>query len=133
MPAVIAAITSGNIINARIDAYSFGMQILAETLERAKRYVDAGADRMFVPGVTDEREIAALAEAIPLPLNVVLGTIPVPRLAELGVARISTGSLLYRVALGPPSPERAAAAVRDGGSGFEAPDYAAVDGLAVRV
>ena len=36
----------------------------------------------------------------------------VPRLAELGVARISTGSLLYRVALG--AALDAAAAIRDG-------------------
>ena len=127
--AVIAAVAGGDVfINARIDTYWLGRPDLTETLERAKRYVDAGADGIFVPGVTDEREIATLAEAIPLPLNVLFGAIPVPRLAALGVARISTGSLLYRVALG--GAERAAAAVRDGGSGFEAPDYATVDGLA---
>jgi len=74
------------------------------------------------------REIAALAEALTLPLNVLFGAVPVPRLAELGVARVSTGSLLYRVALG--AAERTAAAVRDGGKGFDAPSYATVDALA---
>ena len=54
----------------------------------------------------------------------------VPRLAELGVARISTGSLLYRVALG--AAIEAAASVRDGGREFTAPPYAAVDALATR-
>ena len=64
-------------------------------------YIDAGADGIFVPGVKDEAEIARLAEALPVPLNVLfLPGLSVPRLAELGVARISTGSLLYRVALG---------------------------------
>ena len=105
-----------------------GRPDLDETLERARAYVDAGADGIFVPGVKDEREIATLAETIPLPLNVLFGAVPVPRLAELGVARISTGSLLYRVALG--AAERTAAAIRAGGSGFEAPSYAEVDGLA---
>ena len=130
--AVIAAVADGDVfVNARIDTYWLGRPDLAETLERARAYAAAGADGIFVPGVKDEREIATLAETIPLPLNVLFGTVPVPRLAELGVARISTGSLLYRVALG--AAERTAAAIRDGGSGFDAPSYAAVDGLAVRV
>ena len=124
---VIAAV-DGVFVNARVDTYWLGRPSLEETLERAKAYVDAGADGIFVPGVSDEREIAALAEAIPVPLNVLFGAIPVPRLAELGVARVSTGSMLYRVALG--AAERTAAAVRDGGRGFDAPSYAAVDGLA---
>ncbi len=101
-----------------------------ETLERARAYVDAGADGIFVPGVTDENEIATLAEALPVPLNVLFSpnTLSVARLAELGVARISTGSLLYRVALG--AAINAATAVGDGATGFEAPSYAAVDALA---
>lgn len=128
--AVIAAVAGTTFVNARVDTYWLGRPDLTETLERARAYADAGADGIFVPGVTDEREIAALAEAIPLPLNVLFGALPVPRLAELGVARISTGSLLYRVALG--AAQRAAAAVRDGGRGFEAPSYTAVDGLSTR-
>ena len=56
------------------------------------------------------------------------GALTVPRLAELGVARISTGSLLYRVALG--AALDAAAAVRDGRTDFRAPSYATVDALA---
>ncbi len=125
--AVIAAVAGGDVfINARVDTYWLGRPDLTETLERAKAYVAAGADGIFVPGVKDEREIATLAEALPLPLNVLLGAIPVPRLAELGVARISTGSLLYRTALG------AALAQLKGTVplGFDVPSYAAVDGLA---
>ncbi len=82
--------------------------------------------------MTQEREIAALAEALPVPLNVLFapGTPPSPALAELGVARISTGSLLFRVALG--AALDAAAAVRDGSdlAELEVPSYAEVDGLA---
>ena len=66
-----------------------------------------------------------------MPLNVLyLPGLTVARLAELGVARISTGSLLYRVALG--AAVDAAAAVRDGGRTPDAPSYAAVDALATR-
>ena len=102
MIAAVKARTPDVFVNARTDTYWLGRPSLDETLERAQAYVDAGADGIFVPGVTDEREIAALAEALPVPLNVLFSpdTLTVPRLAELGVARISTGSLLYRVALG---------------------------------
>ena len=68
----------------------------------------------------EEREIAALADALPVPLNVLfLPGLSVPRLAELGVARISTGSLLYRVALG--AAVDAAVAVRSGAPAPDAP------------
>src|SRR4029078_6325081 len=100
------------------------------TLERAEHYIHAGADGIFVPGVKDEGEIARLAEALPVPLNVLfLPGMTVPRLAELGVARISTGSLLYRVALG--AALDAAANIK-GQSLYvpEAPSYAEINGLA---
>jgi 2-methylisocitrate lyase-like PEP mutase family enzyme len=129
---VLVAVTGHRLfVNARVDTYWLGEGELDETLARARAYVDAGADGIFVPGVKDEGEIAALAEALPVPLNVLfLPGLSVARLAELGVARISTGSLLYRVALG--EALNAAASVRDGGRAFEAPSYAAVDGLATR-
>jgi 2-methylisocitrate lyase-like PEP mutase family enzyme len=131
--AVVAAVkarTPEVFVNARTDTYWLGRPSLDETLERARTYVAAGADGIFVPGVTDEDEIAALAEALPVPLNVLFapGKHPVARLAELGVARISTGSLLYRVALG--AAIAAATGLRDGASEFKAPTYAAVDALA---
>jgi 2-methylisocitrate lyase-like PEP mutase family enzyme len=130
---VLVAVTGHDtFVNARVDTYWLGDGGVEDTIARARHYVDAGADGIFVPGVTDDAEVAALAEALPVPLNVLLlPGLTVPRLAELGVARISTGSLLYRVALG--EAVKAAAAVRDGGGGdFEAPAYAAVDALARR-
>ena len=131
--AVIKAVktrTPDVFVNARTDTYWLGRPSMQETLERARTYVDAGADGIFVPGVTDETEIAALAEALPVPLNVLFApnTSSVPRLAELGVARISTGSLLYRVALG--AAINAARAIGDGATAFEAPSYAEINALA---
>ncbi|GAA3367758.1 hypothetical protein GCM10017744_081180 [Streptomyces antimycoticus] len=58
-------------LNARIDTYLLGLgnpdTRLGETLSRAHRYVDAGADGIFVPGVTDTAPIAAPAKDISVP------------------------------------------------------------------
>jgi 2-methylisocitrate lyase-like PEP mutase family enzyme len=90
--------------NACIDSYLFGVgdpdTRLAATVDRARAYVDAGADGVFVPGVTDPAVIAELAARIPVPLNVMAGpgAPPVAKLAEMGVARISVGSGIAQAA-----------------------------------
>jgi 2-methylisocitrate lyase-like PEP mutase family enzyme len=84
-------------INARVDTYWVGVAP-QETLERARCYVDAGADGIFVPGLTDPTEIEHLVSNLDAPLNV-LAQLPVAVLAELGVRRISTGSRLFRASL----------------------------------
>ena len=66
------------------------------------RYVEAGADCVFVPGVDEEDTIRRLAAAIPGPLNVVAGLaniIDAPTLFSLGVRRVSLGGSLARAAL----------------------------------
>ncbi|MGN8027234.1 isocitrate lyase/PEP mutase family protein [Microbacterium sp. 22242] len=93
------------VLNARTDAYFFGgaADPFAETVARAHRYVEAGADCVFVPGVNDEETIRRLAAEIPVPLNIVAGLaanlIPAPTLFSLGVKRVSLGGSLARVAL----------------------------------
>jgi 2-methylisocitrate lyase-like PEP mutase family enzyme len=93
------------VLNARSDAYFAGTagDAFAETVERAVRYVEAGADCVFVPGVDDAATIHRLAEAIPAPLNVVAGltatVIDAPTLFSLGVKRVSVGGSLARAAL----------------------------------
>lgn len=85
-------------INARTDVYLAGLvapeQLLSETLDRAARYLEAGADGVFVPGVTDVEVIRALAEGIDGPLNVMAGpgSPNITQFTELGVARVSLGS-----------------------------------------
>ncbi|MGY0020820.1 isocitrate lyase/PEP mutase family protein [Streptomyces sp. YJ-C3] len=85
-------------LNARVDTYLKGLGAaedrLQQTLERARTYVDAGADGIFVPGVVDLETVAALAAGIPVPLNVMAGP-GAPSVAELGavgVARVSLGA-----------------------------------------
>ncbi|MFD7661837.1 isocitrate lyase/phosphoenolpyruvate mutase family protein [Streptomyces sp. NPDC059788] len=95
----------GLYVNARIDTHWLvddpASRPLDETLARAETYLSAGADGVFVPGVTDERAIATLVAGIPAPLNLLYapGRHRLARLAELGVRRVSTGSLLFRSAL----------------------------------
>jgi 2-methylisocitrate lyase-like PEP mutase family enzyme len=85
-------------LNARIDTFLLGLgdpgTRLKETLARAQMYVDAGADGVFVPGVTDSATVATLARDISVPLNVMagLGAPSVAELGALGVARVSLGS-----------------------------------------
>jgi 2-methylisocitrate lyase-like PEP mutase family enzyme len=91
-------------LNARTDTYFGGVtgDPFAETVARAERYVEAGADCVFVPGVVDEATIRRLANAVPGPLNVVAGlanTIDAPTLFSLGVTRVSLGGSLARAAL----------------------------------
>ena len=88
-------------VNARVDTYWLGQSAtVAETVDRASRYVDAGADGIFVPGASDPAVLRDLARAIDRPLNVLAieGYSPAD-FAALGVRRVSTGSLPYRAAL----------------------------------
>lgn len=84
-------------VNARVDTYLLGLgdpaDRLAETVRRARRYADAGADGVFVPGVADADTLGALAAQVPVPLNVMAGpgTADVAALGALGVARVSLG------------------------------------------
>jgi 2-methylisocitrate lyase-like PEP mutase family enzyme len=100
-----AAAPSGTfVLNARTDTYFAGVggDVFAETVERAVRYVDAGADCIFVPGVVEESTIRRLADAIPAPFNVVAGlasTTDAPTLFSLGVKRVSLGGSLARASL----------------------------------
>lgn len=70
-------------------------------LERARAYADAGADGLFAPGLADAALIERLANASPLPLNIMVmpNTPPVDVLAGCGVARVSHGPGPYAQAM----------------------------------
>lgn len=94
------------VLNARTDTYfaaaSTSADVFDETVERAVRYVEAGADCVFVPGVVEEDTIRRLTAAVPAPLNVVAGlasTTDAPTLFSLGVKRVSLGGSLARASL----------------------------------
>ena len=115
--AKVAAIKQRNpemFINARVDTYWLRQEAnTGATIGRALRYVDAGADGVFVPLANDRAELAEITGNIPRPVN----TLPVPgmtltELGALGVARVSTGSIAYSAGLY--AAAAAARAVRDG-------------------
>jgi 2-methylisocitrate lyase-like PEP mutase family enzyme len=104
-----AAARGGDVfVNARTDVYlrelATGEAAVREVVGRARRYAAAGADGIFVPGLAEPHEIAAIARAVELPLNVMaLARLPSSReLYELGVRRLSAGDALaaraYRAA-----------------------------------
>jgi 2-methylisocitrate lyase-like PEP mutase family enzyme len=92
----------GLFVNARTDTYWSGDGDEKDTLRRLDAYQEAGADGVFVPGLADPERIATLVRHTAVPLNILYSpTGPtVARLADLGVRRVSLGSLLYRRALG---------------------------------
>ncbi|BET46841.1 isocitrate lyase/phosphoenolpyruvate mutase family protein [Kitasatospora aureofaciens] len=100
--AAVRAAAPGLFVNARTDTYWSGDGDPAETVRRLEAYREAGADGVFVPGLTDPARIAALAAHFDVPLNVLYSPAgpTLAHLADLGVRRVSLGSLLYRRALG---------------------------------
>jgi len=87
-------------VNARTDVYLRGLvgadKRVVETLARAKRYRDAGADGLFVPGMADVGQIAEVVAGAGLPLNVMSlpGLPSVADLETLGVRRLSAGAAI---------------------------------------
>ena len=87
------------LLNARTDTYLFrdpsasDDDLLAETIDRGRAYVQAGADGLFVPGIADQAAIAAICKAVTVPVNLMLGAEPVDldELLRLGVRRLTCG------------------------------------------
>lgn len=95
------------VLNARTDAFVRGgdrsaQQNLDDAIARGTAYLAAGAPVVFVPGRFDEEQVTTLVEAFGpqrLSLIAVPGSLPLAKLQELGVARVSYGPWSQRVAL----------------------------------
>ena len=96
---IAAAASTGVFVNARTDLFikapldSHNMELIGQAVERAKAYADAGARCFFAPFLIDPDLIAALCDASPLPVNILVrpGCTSHAEMAKLGVARISHG------------------------------------------
>ncbi len=92
------------VICARIDAR--GVEGFDAALERAKAYVDAGADMVFPEALADEAEFAAFRAAIDVPLMANMTefgkgpSLRVDQLQDLGVDLVIWPVTTLRVALG---------------------------------
>ncbi len=88
---------------ARCENYLRGKPDMADTIARLQAYQEAGADVLYAPGVSTAAEIGEICRNVDKPVNVIggLGKTPltVCELAELGVRRISHGSLLHSAAM----------------------------------
>ncbi|KAF9090518.1 hypothetical protein BGX29_011432 [Mortierella sp. GBA35] len=94
-------------VNARTDVLGHGGSI-EDAIERGKAFLAAGANTVFVWGGPKGRgvstdEVKKLVAAFEGRLNVILrlgeGFLTVAELREIGVARISVGPGLYRIAM----------------------------------
>lgn len=86
------------VINARVDVFLRGSGSLeertAEAIERARAYLDAGADCVYPIMLSNGAQIARMVRVLDAPLNVLLrpGAPSIDELAAMGVRRISLGS-----------------------------------------
>ncbi|MGV8876534.1 MAG: isocitrate lyase/PEP mutase family protein [Rhodoglobus sp.] len=103
---VAAARAAGNAtgvaiaINARVDVLAGGGD-WDDMVARANSYLAAGADCIFVLGLADETMIQNALNAVNGPISVIGGPgyVPLQRLAELGIARVSFGPRTLGLAL----------------------------------
>jgi 2-methylisocitrate lyase-like PEP mutase family enzyme len=89
---------------------------LAESLRRISAYAEAGAEVLYVPGITTPEQISAVVRAVsPLPVNVLVSRptgLGLAEIAGLGVRRVSIGGALAAVAWG--AVARAVAEMKEG-------------------
>ncbi len=93
------------VINARTDVYLHAIGAPASRFDhavsRANAYREAGADCLYVPGVTDAEIIGRLVHMINGPVNIMVnpGCPSTAELTRLGVARVSLGAGPMRATL----------------------------------
>jgi 2-methylisocitrate lyase-like PEP mutase family enzyme len=93
-------------INARCDVYLQNLapdaRKLEESIRRGKLYAEAGADGLFMPGMSDLAQIRDVVNTIDLPVNILImkPVRPISALKAAGVRRVSAGALIGRAAYG---------------------------------
>lgn len=91
---------------------------LDETIKRLNAFVEAGADCVYAPQLMEKGQISTVLAAVKAPMNVLAGRknfhLTRKELADMGVARVSIGAGLARIALG--AFVAAAEDMKDGGS-----------------
>jgi 2-methylisocitrate lyase-like PEP mutase family enzyme len=91
-------------VNVRTDVYLQDLvtddKKVKETLDRAAKYQDAGADGLFVPGLTEATDIAKITKGTVLPVNL-MASAELPKvdgLVKLNVRRLSAGITIAQIA-----------------------------------
>jgi 2-methylisocitrate lyase-like PEP mutase family enzyme len=89
------------VLTARAENHLRGRPDLDDTIERLRRYQQAGADVLYAPAVDTAEGIAALVAELERPVNVLArpSVPPVAELAAIGVGRVSVGGSFAFAAL----------------------------------
>ncbi|WP_345376179.1 isocitrate lyase/PEP mutase family protein [Frondihabitans cladoniiphilus] len=89
------------VINARVDVLAGAPDDWEDMVRRANAYLEAGADCAFVLGLSTEDLVKRALDEIGGKVSVISGptSVPLARLAELGVSRVSFGPGILRLAL----------------------------------
>jgi len=111
------ALGSGFLLNTRCDAFPRMRDdrpaALKEAVRRGQAWAEAGADSVFFFGVFEPDYIRTLVKEVPAPVSILAapGAPSARELEEMGVARVSYGSMFLRVAAA--AVKRAALEVKD--------------------
>lgn len=98
------ALGSKFLLNARCDAFAAMRDdrpaALKEAVRRGQAWAEAGADSVFFFGVFEPDYIRTLVKEVPAPVSILAapGVPSAQELEEMGVARVSYGSMFLRVA-----------------------------------
>ena len=90
------------VVTGRAENHVHGIDDLEDTIARLIAYRDAGADAVYAPGLRNLEQIAAVVDAVGVPVNAL--ALPqgptIAELASVGVRRVSTGSWLAAAVYG---------------------------------
>jgi 2-methylisocitrate lyase-like PEP mutase family enzyme len=87
-------------LTARAENFIYKRFDLKDTIFRLQAYQEAGADVLYAPSLPSLADISTVLKSIDKPLNVLIcASFTVEDLRNIGVKRISLGSLFYRAAL----------------------------------
>ncbi len=99
---VATSLNTNIFVNARTDVFfkeeKHSIDLVKEALNRAEVYADAGADGIFIPGLTNIELIEEFSKNSPLPVNIMLNSstnIESINWKNVGVSRVSYGPHSY--------------------------------------
>jgi 2-methylisocitrate lyase-like PEP mutase family enzyme len=92
------------VLTARTDNFIQGRNDLDDTIRRLTAFAEVGADVLYAPYPPDLASVVKIIKAVaPTPVNVVVGpadkTLTADELLDVGVKRISMGTVLYTNAM----------------------------------
>lgn len=90
------------VLCARADGVMTGSYDMDEAIRRIKAFEEAGADLLYVPVVPDTNALKRVVGAVSAPINALaagaVAQLGVSDIAAMGIRRISTGSMVARLA-----------------------------------